>query len=438
MALVAGSLIFSARFMRDVVLSYQVELQSGDVFQKLQYGSWPALSNASFFEDVKNKMIEEKVNFVEVDLSTMKLRVYEKGSIVKEVIVLSKGREGSWWETPAGLYKIESKAKEAYSSFGRVYMPWSMPFQGNFFIHGWPYYPDGNPVGAGYSGGCVRLSDEDAKNVYELVKVGTPVLVYEKDFGSDNFVHRIKVDNISARSYLAADLKNNFVFLDKSINKPLPIGSITKLMTALVATEYINIENSALITGDYLVDTPKSRLWVGQKISVFNLLYPLLLESSNESATAISDLKGQSYFVKLMNDKTKALGMPDTQFEDASGISGMNISTAEDLFALAKYLLNNRSFILKISSGNLKDTQYGSPIFGYLNNLNILGDNSNFIGGASSQLKNKETDLKSETVLAVISIKLNGEDRPVTIIILDSENATKDADTILNYILTNY
>ncbi|PIP46640.1 MAG: hypothetical protein COX15_00070, partial [Candidatus Colwellbacteria bacterium CG23_combo_of_CG06-09_8_20_14_all_42_19] len=83
---------------------------------------------------------------------------YEKGVFVNEFAILSKGKEGSWWETPAGLYKVQSKEKEHFSSFGRVYQPWSMAFQGNFFIHGWPYYPGGRAVESTYSGGCIRLA----------------------------------------------------------------------------------------------------------------------------------------------------------------------------------------------------------------------------------------------------------------------------------------
>src|SRR5262249_8327961 len=98
-------------------------------------GSWPALSNADFFSKVHDELIAPHSDFLEADLSGMKLRLYRQGAVVTEVPILTKGRPGSWWETPAGFYKIQSKAQSAFSSFGHVYMPWSMAFQGNFLIH---------------------------------------------------------------------------------------------------------------------------------------------------------------------------------------------------------------------------------------------------------------------------------------------------------------
>ena len=110
------------------------------------YGAQSALSNPDFFNKVKTQLIDEKVTFVEVDLSQMITRVYKEGVVTVDVPVKTKGREGSWWETPAGLYRIQTKEKSHYSSMGHVSQPWSMQFQGNFFIHGWPKYDNGTPV----------------------------------------------------------------------------------------------------------------------------------------------------------------------------------------------------------------------------------------------------------------------------------------------------
>jgi lipoprotein-anchoring transpeptidase ErfK/SrfK len=97
------------------------------------YGVQSALSNPDFFNKVRTQFINEKATFVEVDLSQMIARVYKEGVVTVEVPVKTKGKEGSWWETPAGLYKIQTKEKSHYSSMGHVSQPWSMQFQGNFF-----------------------------------------------------------------------------------------------------------------------------------------------------------------------------------------------------------------------------------------------------------------------------------------------------------------
>src|SRR3989344_7276539 len=133
------------------------------------------------FEDEVASYIARKESFIEIDLSQMKVSLYKEGGLLKTLPVLSKGRDGSWWETPTGNYKILSKEQNHFSSIGNVWMPWSMQFYGNFFIHGWPYYEDGTPVSSTYSGGCIRLETTDAERLYPLVSTGTPVIVIKDE-----------------------------------------------------------------------------------------------------------------------------------------------------------------------------------------------------------------------------------------------------------------
>lgn len=416
------------------IADYKIVLSGNNgAFFPLEYGARPAMENIDFFNATKNKLIADKINFIEADLSAMKLRVYKDGLAIKEVPILTKGKEGSWWETPAGLYKIESKEKNHFSSFGRVYQPWSLAFQGNFFIHGWPYHPDGTPVASNYSGGCIRLSSEDAKEIFDLAGKNMPVLIFDKKFENDNFIHQRKTLDLAANNYLVADIKSNFVFLEKSSDDPVPIASIAKLITALVASEYINLEKTIVIDKEMIVKTSLPRLKIGQKISVFDLLYPLLLESSNEAAQALMNSLGQNYFVRLMNNKAESLGMNNSKIVDASGSGNENISTAKDLFSLAKYIYNNRRFVFKITGGKLNNTAYGEPSFADLKNFNIFNDDPSFIGG-----KIGKTEAANETMLAVFELEFNGEKRPVAVIVLGSSDVGKDVLQILNYLKNNY
>jgi len=245
-----------------------------------------------FFNNVLEKFIEQKMDFITADLDQMKLRVFKQGEIIKEVPIGAKGREGSWWETPVGLYKIEAKHKKAYSNFAGVYMPYSLVFEGNFLIHGWPYYPSGKPVSSTYSGGCIRLFDEDAKEIYNLAEVGMPVLVFKKAFEVENSTYQYKIPELSAQAYLAADLKNNFIFLEKSRNQILPIASITKLITSLVVLDYTNLEHYARVPQEAIIFTSIPRLKAGQKIPIYELLALLLAESSNEAGNTLAAFLG--------------------------------------------------------------------------------------------------------------------------------------------------
>ncbi|MBI5138262.1 MAG: L,D-transpeptidase family protein [Candidatus Vogelbacteria bacterium] len=399
----------------------------------LEYGARPELANAEYFSQVQDKFIDDKVSFISADLSGKILKVYNKGVIVKEVKIKSVGREGSWWETPAGLYKIESKEKNHFSSFGRVYQPWSMVFQGNFFIHGWPYYPDGTPVSSSFSGGCIRLSSEDAKEVYELIKVGTPVLVYAKDFNKDDFKYVSALPPLTAKRYLVADLDNYYVFTEKGSREIVPIASITKLVTALIASEYINLDKPIYITKDMLATTSLQRLKAGESVPAIDLLYPLLLESSNEAANAFSETLGPKRFVGLMNKKASSLGMVNSSFVDPSGIGAENTSTAEDLFQLAKYLKNNRSFVLKLTTGELSRTAYGKAYFGDVQNFNLFGTDPNFLGGKIGQTK-----AAGETMMALFNVPMGDTVRPIFIAVLDSEDVERDIMTLRQYVKNNY
>ncbi len=388
--------------------------------ESFAYGYTPFPQDPDIFQAAKEKLIKERKSFIEADLSAMVIRVYRDGEKKFEAPILSKGREGSWWETPAGIYTVQGKEKNHFSRFGRVYMPWSIPFEGNFFIHGWPYYPDGREVPQGYSGGCIRLSTPAAKQVFALAEKGMPVIVYKQDFHADTFQYEPR-PHLSAESYLLADLKSNYIFARKDIEEPLPIASLTKLLTAAVAVEYLNIEKELPVSREMLVATSVPRLKEGKKYSLYALLFPLLMESSNEAAMVIEHYFGKSWFLYLMERKANAIGMRNAVFQDAAGISGGNRASAMDLLHLAKYLLYNRSFLLNISRGGVRHSAYGPPPFPDLKNFNHFSVQGEFLGG-----KVGKSSAAKEAALAIFSLLLNGKERPVAIIVLRSPDAYGD------------
>jgi len=417
-------------YFRNKTFNYTISLpvtaQEGQV--EFSYGERPELSNPDFFGKVKQQFIDEKVNFIEADLSAMILRVYKESNLLLEVPIASKGREGSWWETPAGLYKVNSKEKEHFSGMARVWMPWSMNFQGNFYIHGRTYQNDGTLSSNLFTGGCIRLSTNDAEKVYNLTDIGTPLLVFEHSFSSDNFSYKDSALNLSAPIYMAADLGNNHVFSAKDATKKAPVSSLTKLMTALVATEYINLDNIATVPKSAIIDTPKPRLLAGQQLTIYQLLYPLLTESSNEAAETIARYYGRDKFIKHMNEKAVSIGMNHTNFTDPSGISADNTSTAEDLFMLTKYIYNNRSFIFNITSGKVKDNAYGGSGFSNITNLNNFIDNEFFFGGNNAK----------EANISVFEFPVGEIKRPVVTIVLNSKNEKDDSEKLIYYALNNF
>ncbi len=138
-------------------------------------------SDRDVFVNHKKALIAEAADFIEADLEAMKITLYENGVAKETVPIASKGRDGSWWETPTGRYAVLGKETEHFSSIGQVWMPWSIQFYGNFFIHGWPHYDDGTPVPPSYSGGCIRLSNENAEKVFRFAAKGMPIIILDAD-----------------------------------------------------------------------------------------------------------------------------------------------------------------------------------------------------------------------------------------------------------------
>ncbi|TSC91831.1 MAG: D-alanyl-D-alanine carboxypeptidase [Candidatus Berkelbacteria bacterium Licking1014_96] len=154
-----------------------------------------------------------------------------------------------------------------------------------------------------------------------------------------------------AESALAVDIDNRQILFAYNEKKSLPMASLTKMMTAIVALE--NLPNlDAVVTvsrNAALVEGSKMHLWIDEKITLKDLLYGLILKSGNDAAVAIEEYHDsikkpqEKAFIEKMNDKAKTLGLKNTQFFDSSGIVE-NKSTALELSIILDYALRNKTF----------------------------------------------------------------------------------------------
>lgn len=382
----------------------------------------------------KEELRESDTSFVFADLESMVMELYKDDGSSTTLAILTKGREGSWWETPTGDYSVLGKESNHFSSIGNVWMPWSIQFYGNFFIHGWPYHEGGEPVPQGYSGGCIRLSTEDAKTVYDFVKKDTPILIREDGIISNvlpalETVNYTPIPSLMASSVLVADLTGKNVMLDKNGDKVLPVASLTKLMTAVVASELIYLERSVTFTSNILSDKIQSfPFQPGDRYTAFDLFYPMLMESSNGAAKAMSAFVGEGAFIKNMNAKAKSLELRDTTFADLSGVSDGNVSTARDLVGLSRYILDKRHFIFDITKG--KDyLHFGPTHFTDLKNFNEFAADANLLG-----MKNGETIDARQTIVSLWQLRdKSGSKRTIAIVVLGSDDRKSDTEALLNW-----
>ena len=122
---------------------------------------------------------------VEVDLTTMKGLYYKDGKLLRIFNILSKAPQGKWYQTPTGFYRIGVKKERHQSSLFPVYMPYSVQYYEDFFIHAVPFYTATDErVPPSFTGGCIRLGDDDAKFMFDALSAGDRITVYEtfKDF----------------------------------------------------------------------------------------------------------------------------------------------------------------------------------------------------------------------------------------------------------------
>lgn len=121
----------------------------------------------------------------------------------------------------------------------------------------------------------------------------------------------------------------------KNADVPLPIASVTKLMTALVIAESdLRLDEKVRITReDYVRSTARSKMVNGMRITREALLQAALMSSDNRAAHALARTYpgGKRAFVAKMNERAQELGMSDSAFADPTGLDNRNHSTARDL-----------------------------------------------------------------------------------------------------------
>jgi D-alanyl-D-alanine carboxypeptidase len=165
------------------------------------------------------------------------------------------------------------------------------------------------------------------------------------DYGVALAPRQVSVNlSLPLKSGLLFDVQTGRVLWERAPQAPLPIASVTKMMTALLVVEHVPPTAKALITPQvvHFVGSGIGLLPLGKKVSVETLLYGLLLPSGNDAAIALAQRVAgtQQRFIAMMNAKARAMGLTCTHFTTESGIVDKgNYSCASDLALLAHSLL---------------------------------------------------------------------------------------------------
>lgn len=158
---------------------------------------------------------------------------------------------------------------------------------------------------------------------------------------------------ITAKSALVYDLTNEEIVYEKNINDELPMASITKLMTAIVAIDNKKNDDRYYVYPDALVGENTIGLSEGEVMSLEELLYGVFMYSANDAAETLAiNTMDRKDFIEAMNEKGKAIGLKNTNFTNPTGFQGDGDqhTTSYDLLVLSKYAIENYPEIVKAAS----------------------------------------------------------------------------------------
>ena len=193
------------------------------------------------------------------------------------------------------------------------------------------------------------------------IQLVSPLLKNEKVVGVNQWfpsgILGIQADglNITAEAALFIDSKSGQTLFSKNPTKKLPIASLVKVMTALIALEHKSLDDQLLVSQRASEMEPDKMLLIAQeRLSLKELLYGIFMISANDAAEVLAEgtTGNRDEFIQLMNGKAKQLGMNDSFFINPTGLdedSNNSYSTVYDLAILTRFIIRHYPEVVEIS-----------------------------------------------------------------------------------------
>ena len=233
---------------------------------------------------------------------------------------------------------------------------------------------------------------------------------------------------MSARSALLCSADGVLIY-EKNADIPLPMASITKIMTVICALESIEDINTVITVPDAAVGIEGSSVYLarGERVSYEMLIYSAMLESANDAVTALAIcISGnEDDFVSQMNEKARQLSMTSTHFCNPHGLNANeHFTTARDYVKLMSYALENKMFCEVIATKKKTFAKLDGSMTRVLTNHNrLLNTYSGMLGGKTGFTKASGRTL-------VTAAKRNGT--TLICITLDAPSDWSDHTAMLN------
>jgi D-alanyl-D-alanine carboxypeptidase len=280
--------------------------------------------------------------------------------------------------------------------------------------------------------------------------IGAPV--YHEKSILDNYPSKVKLSKtealikpktihdksieLSAKSFVIIDRETLTPILEKDSSAKLPIASITKLITALVALDNSKLDDVIEIKKSYPnIPTPQMGLFSTEKISMENVLNGLLISSDNDAGEVIADyIGGGNYndFVKKMNEKADEIGMKNSHFSNAMGLDNVeNYSTAWDLGILANKALDNKLIANLVQTKEKRVKDVDGDITHYLKTTNEL------LGDPDVQVLGIKTGQTPEALGCLLTLAKTKSNHEIIIVVLGSSNRFGETKELINWVEKN-
>lgn len=246
------------------------------------------------------------------------------------------------------------------------------------------------------------------------------------------FQRNEKKPEVTAKSALAYDITEEKLLFEKNIYQRLPFASLTKIMTSIVSLDNNNADKEIAVTKSAAtIGEDVMGLTEGEKLTLSDLLYGMILHSGNDAAEAIAQASpfGRDNFVYLMNKKAEELGLSNTRFTNPTGLEGdgAQYSTAYDLLVITKNALTYPEFA-KVASTVEYDIPYSfeHKAFYLYNETNLL---TSYPG-----VKGIKTGYTEEAGLCLVTY-LEYKGHKIIGVLLNSESRRSEMAEILDYSL---
>lgn len=240
---------------------------------------------------------------------------------------------------------------------------------------------------------------------------------------------------LNARAAIIYDRTTKEIIWGKNENDKRAMASTTKIMTALVVLDNCNLDDIVVISKK-AAGTGGSRLKIntGDKITVNDLLYGLMLKSGNDTAVALAEHIAGSVeeFAKLMNKKAEEIGLKNTNFVTPHGLDNENhYTTAYELALLTDYALNNKKFAEIVNTKSITINIDGVP--------RTIGNTNELLGNLTG-VNGVKTGFTNGAGRCLVTSCRRGENEIITVVLgCDTKKQrTSDSVKLIEYAFKNY